>query len=59
MFRLLVDAPNVENRKRPRKQREGADRHAWINLGVGVGRIPEDHSMSGGANAEHEIQHQK
>ena len=55
---VVAVAPGAQNRKQPRKQREGADRHAWINFGF-VRRIPEGHSMSGGANDERKIQHHK
>ena len=57
-FMRPVLAPGAPYRKQSRKQREGADRHAWINLGF-VRRPPEGHSMSGGANAERKIQHQR
>ena len=52
LFRLLL-APNAQDRERPRKQREGADRDTRINLGD----MPEYKSMSGGACTERKTQH--
>jgi hypothetical protein len=54
IYRLLT-APNVKNRKRPRKQRYGADRQAGINLWTSSDF--KGHAMSYGACAEHNSKH--